>query len=260
MNQTTPRRIVIGDIHGHYEGLQCLLEAIALSSDDELYFLGDLIDRGPESAQVVKFVRENQYSCVMGNHEQMLLAAIGCNNTNDIAGGKISERDLQLWVYSGGDATLESYGGSGIPPEDIEWIANLPGYLDLGSVWLVHAGVNPKLPLDKQGFDEFCWIREPFHTSTKPYFKDKLIVTGHTITFTFPGVSVGQIVQGQGWLGIETGVYHQKSGWLTALDLTNALVYQYNIYRRRFRQLSFEEVAILVKPEVAGERRSRSSR
>ncbi|PSB02527.1 metallophosphoesterase family protein [Merismopedia glauca] len=252
MSQTNPRRIVIGDIHGHYEGLQHLLEAIALSTDDEIYFLGDLIDRGPDSAQVVKFVRENQYPCVMGNHEQMLLAAI--------SGGEISEQDLQLWLYSGGDATLESYGTGGIPPEDIEWIANLPGYLDLGNVWLVHAGVNPKLTLVEQGFDEFCWIREAFHSSTKPYFKDKLIVTGHTITFTFPGVSAGQIVQGKGWLGIETGVYHHKSGWLTALDMTNALVYQYNIHRRRFRQLDFDRAAILLKPEVAGDRRSRSRR
>jgi serine/threonine protein phosphatase 1 len=260
MSQTTSRQIVISDVHGHYEGLQRLLEAIALSSDDKIYFLGDLIDRGPDSARVVKFVREKQYACVMGNHEQMLLAALGRGDRNGIVGGKISERDLQLWIYTGGDATLESYGGSGIPPEDIEWMAGLPGYLDLGNVWLVHAGVNPKLALEKQGFDDFCWIREPFHTSTKPYFKDKLIVTGHTITFTFPGISPGQIVQGQGWLGIETGVYHQKSGWLTALDMTNALVYQYNIHRRRFRQLDFEEAAILVKPEVAGERRSKSSR
>lgn len=250
MSQTNPRRIVIGDLHGHYQALQSLLEAIALSDNDELYFLGDLIDRGPDSAKVVKFVRENEYPCVMGNHEQMLLAAI--------ADGEVSDRDLQLWLYSGGDATLESYGDKGIPSEDIEWLANLPGYIDLGNVWLVHAGLNPKMELEDQGFDEFCWIRDPFHSTSKPYFKDKLIVTGHTITFTFPGVSAGQIVQGKGWLDIETGVYHQKSGWLTALDMTNALVYQYNIHRRRFRKLHFEEATAFLESKGSnGKLRSR---
>jgi serine/threonine protein phosphatase 1 len=251
MNQSIPRRIVIGDVHGHYRGLQSLLEEIAPSSDDQIYFLGDLIDRGPDSAKVVKFVRQNQYSCVMGNHEQMMLAAL--------ATGAVSERNMHLWLYSGGDTTLESYAKGGILPEDIEWMATLPGYIDLGSVWLVHAGVDPKMALEKQGFEEFCWIREPFHSMDKPYFPNKLIVTGHTITFTFPGVDPGQIVQGQGWLGIETGAYHHKSGWLTALDMTNAIVYQYDVYRRQFRQLDLDRAIIKLDPKTAGDRRSKSS-
>ena len=73
MTQRANRRIVIGDVHGHYDGLMLLMETIAPSKGDEVYFLGDLIDRGPKSAQVVEFVRSNQYPCVMGNHEQMLL-------------------------------------------------------------------------------------------------------------------------------------------------------------------------------------------
>ena len=71
------RKIVIGDVHGHYEALSILLDLINPTQGDEIYFLGDLIDRGPQSAQVVGLVMENKYHCLMGNHEQMMLDAIG---------------------------------------------------------------------------------------------------------------------------------------------------------------------------------------
>ena len=73
MSKISPRRIVIGDIHGHYDGLMSLLEAIAPGSDDMVYLLGDLIDRGPQSAQVVNFIMQSPYHCLLGNHEQMLV-------------------------------------------------------------------------------------------------------------------------------------------------------------------------------------------
>ena len=97
----TSRRIIIGDVHGHYDTLTYLLEGIAPNSDDEIFFLGDLIDRGPDSAKVVSFVMENKYPCLLGNHEQMLLDAIGT--------GKIAPNLLQGWIYSGGYNTLLSY-------------------------------------------------------------------------------------------------------------------------------------------------------
>jgi len=61
------RRIVIGDVHGHYDTLVALLDAVSPSSEDEVYFLGDLIDRGPNSAQVVELVMRNQFHCLRGN-------------------------------------------------------------------------------------------------------------------------------------------------------------------------------------------------
>ncbi|MEP0786023.1 serine/threonine protein phosphatase [Trichocoleus sp. DQ-A1] len=236
----TPRRIVIGDVHGHYEGLMTLLEAIAPSSSDSVYFLGDLIDRGPHSSQVVKFVKENSYHCLLGNHEQMLLDVLG--------DGQIYGPALQGWLYSGGHATVNSYGEAGIPTEDIEWMRSLPTYLDLGDLWLVHAGVHPQIPLEKQTAEEFCWIREEFHSIPQPYFLDKLIITGHTITFTLPGVAPGKLAQGNGWLDIDTGAYHQKSGWLTGLDITNSLVYQVNVARRRVRKLPLKEAVTQIDP------------
>ncbi len=247
MRRTTQRRIVIGDVHGHYDGLIKLLDAIAPNSDDEVYFVGDLIDRGPQSAQVVQFVKQSPYKCLLGNHEQMLLDVF--------ADGEIYGPALQAWLYSGGHATANSYGDEGIPQEDIDWLRTLPTYLDLGDFWLVHAGVNPQLPIEKQSAEEFCWIREEFHSIRQPYFQDKMIITGHTITFTLPGVEPGKIAQGNGWLDIDTGAYHQKSGWLTALDLTNYIVYQVHVERRRVRKMALKDAVARVDPLRVTKRR-----
>lgn len=245
MSETLPRRIMIGDVHGHFAALMTLIEAIAPGSADQIYFLGDLIDRGPQSAQVVEFVKQSSYICLLGNHEQLLLRAF--------PNGRVYPPSLQAWLYCGGQDTVESYGDVVIPLEHLDWIQTLPTYLDLGDVWLVHAGVDPNLPLKAQTVDEFCWIRSEFHGMRQPYFPDKLIVTGHTITFTLPGVEPGQIAQGQGWLDIDTGAYHPKSGWLTALDITQQMVYQVNVYRESVRTLPLAAAVAQVNPDhVAG--------
>lgn len=225
----TQRRIVIGDVHGHYDSLRTLLDTIAPNSEDEVYLLGDLIDRGSQSRQVVEFVKNSNYKCLRGNHEQMLL--------DILLGDEVYPPALEAWMYSGGKNTLESYGSEGILGEHIHWMQQLPDYLDLGDLWLVHAGVHPTIPLQAQGISQFCWIRNEFHSHPLPYFTDKLIITGHTITFTLPGVAPGQIAQGPGWLGIDTGAYHPRSGWLTGLDTTNWLVYQVNTWTKLIRKI-----------------------
>ncbi|WP_414752690.1 metallophosphoesterase family protein [Anabaena sp. CCY 9910] len=237
MSQTSQRRIVIGDVHGHYEGLITLLEAIAPGGDDQVYFLGDLIDRGPHSSYVIDLVRDNNYLCLLGNHEQMLL---------NILSGDISVATTQAWLHSGGHATIASYPDQSIPKEHLEWLRSLPTYIDLGDVWLTHAGLDPNLPLSEQTAEQFCWIREDFHSIPQPYFPDKLVIIGHTITFTFPGVNPGELAQGQGWLDIDTGAYHPRSGWLTGLDITNNVIYQINIFTNCLRTLPLEEGVITV--------------
>lgn len=250
MSETNRRRIVIGDVHGHYQGLMTLLEAIALGSEDQLYFLGDLIDRGPQSAQVVNFVKENNHPCLLGNHEQMLL--------NILTNGGATSSAMQSWLYSGGQATIASYQEATIPDEHLDWFRQLPLYLDLGDIWLTHAGVDPELPLDEQTSEQFCWIRDEFHSIEQPYFPDKLIITGHTITFTLPGVAPGQLALGEGWLDIDTGAYHPRSGWLTGLDTTNNLVYQVNVFKKLVRTVPLKEAAIAIDPsKIKGDRRKK---
>lgn len=240
-----PRRIFIGDVHGHYVGLRHLLDKVAPEPGDQLYFVGDLIDRGPQSAKVVSFVRENNYPCVLGNHEQLLLDAF--------AKTRGASHTLQAWLYSGGQSTLASYDRDvDLLSEHMEWFRSLPLYLDLGDIWLVHAGVDPTLDISEQTAEECCWIRDAFHGAPVPYFRDKLIITGHTITFTFLDVQPGQIVEGPGWLDIDTGAYHPKSGWLTGLDIDNEVVHQFNVFESTYRSRSLQEACT---PFTHGRRR-----
>ncbi len=242
------RRIFIGDIHGHYDGLMRLLEAVDLDLQDDVYFVGDLIDRGPQSRQVVDYVRKNGYRCVMGNHEQLLLEAF--------PNGEAHMPAFQGWLYSGGQSTLSSYTRVDDLFDHVNWIKSLPLYIDLGDVWLVHAGLNPQRTLEEQTSHEYCWIRDIFHSHKQPYFSDKLIITGHTITFTLPGIEPGEIARGPGWLDIDTGAYHPKSGWLTALDVDNSMVYQFNVFSNMLRIRPTDEAEAVVAQHKIKQRSS----
>lgn len=237
-----PRRIFIGDVHGHYQGLKHLWEMLSPAGTDEVYFVGDLIDRGPQSAEVVEFVRQRGTGCVLGNHEQLLL--------DTFVDGRVRPAGLQGWLYSGGQATLSSYrGDTATFMEHVDWMRSLPLYLDLEDVWLVHAGLNPHLPINEQSHHELCWIRELFHSSPRPYFENKSIITGHTITFTFTGVEPGQVVAGPGWYDIDTGAYHPRSGWLTGLDWNRRKLYQVNVFdSSRVRVLSLDDAVAVLNP------------
>ncbi|MEM9137190.1 MAG: metallophosphoesterase family protein [Cyanobacteria bacterium P01_F01_bin.42] len=240
-SQSTSRTIMIGDVHGHYDGLMKLMDLLAPTSVDRIYFMGDLVDRGPKSCQVVDFVKSQGYSCLRGNHEEMMIAA--CNP---------EQRDytpFQFWSSCGGKETIESYDSPDHLRAHVDWFQTLPVFIDLGHLWLVHAGVHPKKAIEKQTAQEFCWIREAFHQMTTPYFPDKLIVTGHTITFTFPKVQPGQVARGAGWLDIDTGAYHSKSGWLTAYDSTHEQIYQVNVFEDRARIMPLEEAVAPVMPK-----------
>lgn len=242
------RRIFIGDVHGHYDGLMHLLEAIAPGAEDQVYFLGDLIDRGPKSAQVVTFVKQSGYACLLGNHEQMLLEIFPSE--------KVCQQSLQAWLYSGGQTTVLSYDKTGdLLMEHVTWMQSLPTHIDLGDIWLVHAGMHPALTLAEHTSQEYCWIRDEFHSMTRPYFPDKLIITGHTITFTLPNVPSGAIACGQGWMDIDTGAYHPRSGWLTAVDHTHQLVYQVNVFNQSSRVLPLAEATTQIDPSRVVARR-----
>jgi len=133
---------VIGDVHGRYKELMTLVRK--LPKDAKLIFVGDLIDRGPDSAKVVKFVRENNYPCVMGNHEHFMIA-------EGLIDGKAPTRwyeSFEKWYGEfGGDKTLQSYGigedyqeivlAQESPKlkqfyDDIQWMKSLPHVIELG--------------------------------------------------------------------------------------------------------------------------------
>jgi len=129
---------VIGDVHGYYDKLMRLVAK--LPKNAALAFVGDLIDRGPDSAKVVAFVREGGHICVRGNHEEFMISQ------RPLPGQSWEKDDAYfLWMENGGDATLASYGlhdyaalrRQGDSPllkpfyRDIEWLEALPYYVEL---------------------------------------------------------------------------------------------------------------------------------
>jgi serine/threonine protein phosphatase 1 len=168
----------IGDIHGSLDKLKSLVAGCQEHAGDRemmLVFLGDYIDRGPDSAGVVRFVLTLQSEAperiitLKGNHEAWALA---------VADGKMR---VSGWLINGGARTLESYGANDVgdlPRQHLDWMRSLRLTYDDGRRFFVHAGVNPRRPLDDQDEEELLWIREPFLDDIRSY--GRLVVHGHT--------------------------------------------------------------------------------
>jgi len=138
------RHCIVGDVHGEYKALLNLVAKTPQNT--QLIFVGDLIDRGSQSAHVIKFVRENNYACVKGNHEEMMIE-YGQKFINSVENNRPIDSD-NLWLQHGGKETLLSYGlvtlrGIELIPhpfikeflfqfkDDIAWMKRLPLYLEL---------------------------------------------------------------------------------------------------------------------------------
>jgi serine/threonine protein phosphatase 1 len=201
------RIFAVGDIHGCLDKLVALMDLIDIDWKTEtLVFIGDYVDRGPQSKQVVDYLidlaqqRENVVF-LKGNHEQML---------EDYMSGA----DRLSFLYNGGGTTLESYlrDGTGdeenlIPPAHIDFFANLRLYYETDDYIFVHGGLKPGLSLDEQDEWDMLWIRDDFIASNFDF--GKRIIFGHT-PFQKPMILSNKI-------GIDTGaVYGNK---LTCVEL-----------------------------------------
>lgn len=217
------RVYALGDIHGRLDLLTPLIAAIEAddgargSTETTVVLLGDLVDRGPDSAGVIAAVRrwsETQRIVVLaGNHEEMLLRA-----HEDGA-------QMDAFLRYGGFETLVSYGvdptvlahadpavawhlmRAAVPETDLQFLRDLPNTVVIGDYLFVHAGIRPGMPLDSQHSDDLRWIREPFlsHSGDHGY----VVVHGHTIGED-ADIRPNRI-------GIDTGAY--RTGRLTALAL-----------------------------------------
>jgi serine/threonine protein phosphatase 1 len=217
----------VGDIHGRADLLQALLRQIeddARSSADAktktLVFLGDYVDRGPDSADVVETLinrlpQNFETHFLKGNHEALLL-------------GFLYDASLLLhWLMNGGGATMASYGvdveglegsrarpgtwreafAAAIPATHVRFCESLKLGVSIGDYHFVHAGVRPGIPLDAQTEADLIWIRKEFLDYPDPF--GKVVVHGHTPGNT-PDVRANRI-------GIDTGAFF--TGRLTALRL-----------------------------------------
>lgn len=169
---------VVGDIHGCASELLTLIERLPLNADSTVVFIGDYIDRGPHSRQVIEIVMELSAICrvetLMGNHEEMFLDFIEAPRS--MTGG--------MFIFNGGSATLGSYADGSpdyeIPTEHITFLRGLDLVKENDDFFIIHAGV-PEMPLEKVSPRRFkrdlLWSRSIL---TSEYKWSKVIVHGHT--------------------------------------------------------------------------------
>ncbi|RZL85502.1 MAG: serine/threonine protein phosphatase [Sphingomonas sp.] len=219
------RIYAIGDIHGRYDLLQILIERIgehsrALPPVQSLYIVlvGDLVDRGPQSAEVLAMLhdlqqRNSDVIVLLGNHEEAMLQALD----GDIGA-------LHRWLAVGGDATLASFGIAprhpdqdardylmaarrSVPKALLAWLRHLPLTARSGDYYFVHAGVRPGVALDRQVREDMLWIRDDFLHDDRDF--GAVVVHGHSIT---PEVDIRP-----NRICIDTGAY--RTGLLSAICL-----------------------------------------
>lgn len=219
---------MIGDVHGCIQHLSTLLQMIDEETRDadpsgiSLVFVGDYIDRGPNSAGVLKFLYEmcktnrTQVVCLRGNHEDMLLDFLA----NPLGSGK-------TWLRYGGQETLESFGIDA--PEDpdklrnaemldlagalrgamgglmLSWLKGLPLSWRTGNVWVTHAGADPFVPMEEQEPEALLWGHADFNKVDRS--DGQWVVVGHQVV-EYPRARRGKI-------HIDTGAVF--GGALTAL-------------------------------------------
>lgn len=167
---------VISDIHGHNKTFQKLLKEIDFSKTDTLYLLGDLIDRGPESKEVLDTVIAMQsegYSiiCLLGNHERMMLNAL---------------QDFQWemsWVQQGGKETLFSFLAPSvdkIPNEYIDFIKTFEYYIESNNFILVHAGLDMTTDNPFADTEAMLWLRKWEEKFNIGWLGDRTVIHGHS--------------------------------------------------------------------------------
>ncbi len=217
------RYYVVGDIHGRLDLYDALIAAIeeddrlAAPADTRIVLLGDLVDRGPDSAGVIARTRQWQervkLRVLAGNHEEMFLSAFN------------KPEALRHFLKHGGRETMLSYGLSTkqfatlelddlfallpqlVPEADREYVAGFETMIRAGDYVFVHAGIDPTRPLDEQKRSDLLWIRERFLAHEGPL--EKVVVHGHTI--------FDRVMDCGNRIGIDTGAF--RSGVLTALVL-----------------------------------------
>jgi serine/threonine protein phosphatase 1 len=217
------RLFAVGDVHGCREELDRLLDALPLEDHDHLVFLGDYVDRGPDSAGVVatliaRTASRPHTTFLRGNHEDMLLDYL-----------RPDPRYGDAFLMNGGRATAASYGAKltpsglreALPAEHLEFLARTELMYQSPGIVCVHAGIRPGIPIELQTPDDLLWIREEFLRF--PHGLDATVVFGHT-----PHRSV--VSQLPGKLGIDTGCVY--GGALTAVELPARVVYQVGRGRR----------------------------
>lgn len=172
------KKYAITDIHGCNKTFQKLLDEIAFTTSDELFLLGDYIDRGPDSAGVISTIlnlQEQGYTihCLRGNHEQMMIDA-----SDDT---KIGSHEM--WIRNGGKETLKSYFGTtygDVPDAHLNFLDSLLICKVTADFVFVHAGLNFDMPNPLDGKHSMLWIRDWYRDINHHWLGGRIIIHGHT--------------------------------------------------------------------------------
>ncbi|MEM1214931.1 MAG: metallophosphoesterase family protein [Bacteroidota bacterium] len=217
MSKTTTK-YAISDIHGAHQTFQAALEIMNLTKEDELYLLGDYIDRGPDSKGVIDTIWQlqadgYQVHCLKGNHEEMV-----ADQYYDPY-SKYSYKDPQLM------ASFGVYGLREIPRNYIDWMRALPHYIEVDDYILVHAGLNGLIDDPLRDTDSMLWIRDSRSTLNHQWLDGRIVVHGHTPIARYGIQHYLQHLDQVPDLNIDNGcVFGRRSdqlGSLCVLDLTN---------------------------------------
>lgn len=216
-------QVVISDIHGHYHALQQLKDRLGYNPErHQLVYLGDYIDRGPQSwdvlQEVMREVREEEAIALRGNHEQLMLSVFSGDRSQ-----------MVNWLSNGGQKTLEDMNRKGDAlgkAEVLNFLDRLPLYAESEQYLYVHAGVNPEKVWEEQDAEDLLWIREKFiKAKSLSVVTKKVVVFGHTPTISFcgkPGVYFGG-----DRIGVDTGV--TAGLYLSAVEMDELREYKVSV-------------------------------
>ena len=207
------RLIAIGDVHGCFHALDAVLNAIEPVPGDRIVFLGDMVDSGKESREVLERIIALKQECdvvlIQGNHEEMMYAA------------RESEKALRYWENCGGIATVNSYRFGGnfadIPAEHWRLLDTCLPYYETEDFILTHANYVPDLPMAEQPEYSLRWeLFDP--EKVQPHVSGKTVAVGHTEQKNAEILDLGYAIC------IDTVCC--KYGWLTAIDMSTREVWQ----------------------------------
>ena len=213
---------LIGDIHGQFSKLEKLISKIELDieSDDTIIFLGDYIDRGPKSFEVIEFLlklkSENSTIFLIGNHEDMFLKFV---STGD---------NYYNYMANGGQHTIRSYIRNlkefKIPESHKRFYNILKLYYENDFFIAVHGGINPKVrDIADQRRSDIIWIREDFYRYNKRW--DKTVIFGHTPTIYINNSKNVYIDDERNIIGIDTNAMSEGFP-LSCIRLPDRKIYQ----------------------------------
>ncbi len=224
------RVFAIGDIHGCDTALNVLLERLELTPNDTVVILGDVIDRGPGSRQVIERLISLGQTCnvvlIVGNHDEMMIKAYE----------GIDSVMSRMWLQVGGLEALESYGGQtlGLVPRDhIEFLKSGVDYWETDTDVFVHGNLRPEIPLADQHWEAMRWEHLSGWEAALP--DGRRVVCGHT------SQKDGNPRVMDGWVCIDT--FACGSGWLTALDTETNEIFRSKQTGETEGPLRLEEIA-----------------